>query len=219
VRRLAILLPVVVVVLLLVLAQLILPGIAERRLRDRLARSGSVEHVEIDAFPAIELLWHHADTVRVQLRSYRSSGVANLSSLLRETGDVGSVDASAGSLNTGLLTLRDATLRKRGGELTGTARVTEADLRAALPFITDVQPVGSSQNGLTLRGTATLLGVSASVDATLTAQDGRIEVVPDVPFGGLATVQVFSDPRIDVQSVSGTPTPDGFTATARALLK
>ena len=37
---------------LLVAAQLALPGIAEHRLRDDLKKSGEVEHVSISAFPA-----------------------------------------------------------------------------------------------------------------------------------------------------------------------
>jgi hypothetical protein len=40
-----------------------------------------------------------------------------------------------------------------------------------------------------------------------------------VPFGGLATIQVFGDKRVNVQSVSAAPAPDGFTVTARATLR
>ena len=86
----------------------------------------------------------------------------------------------------------------------------EADLRAALPILTSVTPVASSDGRLTLRGTATLFGLSATVDATVSAQDGKLVVVPDVPFGGLATITVFSDPRIQVQGVSASPVPGGF---------
>src|SRR5512142_2617249 len=93
------------------LAQLLLPGIAAQRLRDRLARSGTVLRVEVDAFPAIELLWHRADKVVVRLAQYRSSP-GPLGDLVAQAGDVGSIDASARELDTGLLTLRDASLTK-----------------------------------------------------------------------------------------------------------
>src|SRR5947209_17994801 len=116
--------------LLLVVAQLALPGIAEQRLRDRLARSGKVLDVEVDAFPAIELLWHHADHVVVRMATYRSSASA-LGPTIGQAGDVGTLDASTRRLDAGLLTLRDAELHKRGSVLTGTARVSEADLQAA----------------------------------------------------------------------------------------
>jgi hypothetical protein len=218
VRRLAILGTAGLLLTLLVVSQLVLPGVAAQLLRDRLARGGKVIDVQVEAFPAVELLWHSADSVKVRLASYRS-GIGNLSSLLRQTADAGTVDASAALLDTGLLTLRDATLRKRGDELTGSARVTSSDLTSALPFITGVQPVASPSGTLTLRGTATLLGVSAVVDATLSAQDGRLVVAPDVPFGGLATVQVFGDSHVQVQSVSAVPAPGGFTATAQARLR
>jgi LmeA-like phospholipid-binding len=206
------------VLLLLVIAQLILPGIAEQRLRDRLARSGTVVQVEVDAFPAIKLLWHQADRVVVRLARYATSP-AHLGSLLAEAGDVGSLDASAAEVNTGLLTLHDATLRKRGDELTGTASVTENDLRAAVLFLDAVTPVASGGGALTLRGTATVLGVTASVDATVAAQDGRLIVQPDVPFGGLATLTVFSNPHLEVQGVSAQGTDGGFSLTATGRLR
>jgi hypothetical protein len=176
-----------------------------------------VLEVHVDAFPAIELLWHRADKVVVRLGQYRSSP-NQLSSLLDQASDVGSLDASATELDTGLLTLRDATLAKRGSELTGSAQVTEADLRSAVPFLDGVQPIASSGGQLTLRGTATLLGVTASVDATVGAQDGKLVVQPNLPFGGLATVTVFSNPHVQVQGVGASVTPGGFSVSARAML-
>jgi LmeA-like phospholipid-binding len=217
-RRAAALLIAGVVLALLVVAQLVLPGIAARRLRDRLSRSGKVLQVEVDAFPAIELLWHQADRVVVRVAQYRSTP-GQLGSLLDEAADVGSLDASATEFDTGLLTLRDATLRKRGDQLTGTARVTETDLRAAVPFLDGAQPVASAKGQLTLRGTATLLGVTASVDATVAAENGRLIVQPDVPFGGLATVTVFSDPRLEVSGLSASSAADGFSVSATGRLR
>jgi hypothetical protein len=204
---------VALVIVLLVVAQLVLPGIAEQQLRDRLSRSGSVEHVQIDAFPAIELLWNHADKVAVRMRSYRS-GTAHLGSLLGEAGGVDSVDASAGVLTAGLLTVHDAVLRKRGDHVTASADVTESDLRGAVPVLQSVVPVASGGGQLTLRGTATVFGVTAVVDATARAQNGQIVVTPDVPFGGFATLTVFSNPAVDVQGVGASPTTDGFRASA-----
>jgi LmeA-like phospholipid-binding len=206
------------VLVVLALAQLLLPGIAAQRLRDRLARSGTVLHVEVDAFPAIELLWQHADRVVVRLARYRSSPGA-LGKLVAQAGDVGSLDASVHELDTGPLTLRDASLTKHGNELTGSARVNEHDIQAAVPFIDAVQPVASTEGQLTLRGTATLLGVSASVDATVAAQDGALIVAPDVPFGGLATVTLFRNPNIAIENLSARGDAAGFAVTATAHLR
>jgi hypothetical protein len=217
-RRLGALAIAGLVVVVLVVAQLVLPGIATQRLRDRLSRSGRVLEVKVSAFPAIELLWHHADSVVVRMASYRAQA-AELPGTLVQAGDVGSLRASAQLFHDGLLTLHDARLVKQGNRLNGSAVVAESDLRAAAPFLTSVTPVASSGGRLTLRGTATLLGLSATVDATVSAQDGKLVVAPDVPFGGLATVTVFSDPRIKVQGVSASPVPGGFEVRATAALR
>ena len=217
-RRLGALAVAGLVVVGLVIAQLVLPGIAAHRLRERLARSGRVLDVQVSAFPAIELLWHHADSVVVRMASYRAVP-ASLPATLGQSGDVGSLRASAQVFRDGLLTLHDASLVKQGSQLSGRAVVAESDLRAAAPFLTSVTPVASADGNLTLRGTATLLGLSATVDATVSAQDGKLVVAPDVPFGGLATITVFSDPRIRVQGVRAAPAPRGFSVRGTAVLR
>jgi hypothetical protein len=218
VRRIALLAGAGVVLLVLVVAQLALPGIAAQRLRDQLARHGTVLGVQVDAFPAITLLWHHADKVVIRMASYQA-GAGSVGQQLAQAGDVGSLDASTAVFRSGLLTLRDASLHKHGAELTGTATVTEQDLRTAVPFLDNVQPVASGDGALTLRGTATLFGLSASADATVAAQDGKIVVTPNVPFGGLATLTLFNNPRVAVESVSASPAAGGFTVSATARLK
>ncbi|HEV7175467.1 MAG TPA: hypothetical protein VGN29_08235 [Solirubrobacteraceae bacterium] len=207
-----------VVILVLVVAQLVLPGVAADRLRDRLSKSGDVISVEVHAFPAIKLLWNHADRVVVRMGRYQS-GAGALGDLLGQASDVGSLDASVQQLNSGLLTVRDAALRKRGNQLVGTALVTEADLRRSIPILQSVVPVQSPNGRLTLRGTASLFGVSATVDATVSASGGNLVVAPDVPFGGFATVTVFSNPHVQVQSVDATPAPGGFRVTATGRLR
>lgn len=205
-------------VVLLGIAQLVLPGIAAQRLRDRLARSGTVERVEVDAFPAIELLWHQADRVVIRMRDYHSTP-ATLSNTLGQIGDADSLDASAAQLATGLLTVRNARLIKRGNSLSATATITDADLRASLPILDAVRPVESSGGELTLQGTATVLGVSATIDVTVRPDNGALVVSPDVPFGGFATITVFSNPAIAVQGVSATPAATGFDLTAAGRLR
>jgi len=207
-----------VVILVLVVAQLVLPGVAADRLRDRLSTSGNVISVEVHAFPAIKLLWNHADRVVVRMGRYRSAA-STVADLLSQTSNVGSLDASAQEFTSGLLTVRNAALRKRGNQLVGTALVTESDLRRAVPILQSVVPVQSSDGRLTLRGTASLFGVTATVDAPVSASDGKLIVAPDVPFGGFATLTVFSNPHVEVQSVGATPAPGGFRVTATGTLR
>src|SRR5689334_18336420 len=193
-RRLVVLGTLTLIIVLLVIAQLVLPGVAAQQIRDRLSKHGKVTRVEVSAFPAIELLWHRADKVEVTMQSYRSS-TPDLAGNLAQVGNTDSLDASVGVLDTGLLTLHDARLKKRGDQLTGTATVTQAALRAAIPFLDSAQPVASGSGTLIVRGTATILGVTASLDATVQAHNGRLVIVPNVPLGSLATVTVFSNPH------------------------
>jgi hypothetical protein len=207
-----------VVLLVLVIAQLVLPGIAADRLRDQLSRSGTVLSVSVRAFPAIELLWGQADSVVVRMRRY-AAGASELGSKLGAAAGVGSLDVSTQELQSGLLTLRDARLRKQGDELIGSATVMQADLRAAVPFLDNVQPVASSGGQLILRGTASLLGLQATVDAVVAARDGALVVAPNVPFGGIATITLLNDPHVRVQSVSAVSVPGGFRVTAEARVQ
>lgn len=108
------------VLLVLIVAQLVLPGIAARRLRDQMARNGQVLSANMRAFPAIELLWHHADRVTIRLGQYRTpAGMPGGS--LHQAVDVGSLRATARELDVGLLKLHGAMLVKQGDRLIGSA--------------------------------------------------------------------------------------------------
>ena len=195
-------------------AQLVLPGIAARRLRDQLSRSGRVLEVKVEAFPAVELLWHQADRVVVRMARYRSTP-GHLGSSLAQASDVGSLYASARQIQTGLLTLSNATLTKQGNELVGRASVSEADLRSAVPFVQGVAPVASRDGKLMLRGTA--FGLTA--EATLMAVNGKLVVQPNVPILNFFTATVFNNPHLAVQSVAARATPGGFVLSGRGRLK
>jgi hypothetical protein len=216
-RRIAVLAVVGVVLLILVVAQIVLPGVAAQELRNNLEQSGTVLEVKVSSFPAIKLLWHRADTVVVRMGRYRAP-VSRLGQTLGGAGDAASLDASAQELILGPITLRNATLRKRGSDLVGSATVTEADLRSAVFFLQNVEPIASENGSLTLRGKASVLGLTATVDATVAAQDGALVVAPNVPFGGIATLTLFNDPHIKVHSVSATNVTGGFRVTADATV-
>ena len=83
-------------------------------------------------------------------------------------------------------------------------------------FLDDVEPIASGDGQLMLRGTASFLGLSATVDAIVAAQNGALVVAPDVPFGGIATLTLFNDPHVQVQSVSAATVPGGFRVSAAA---
>ncbi len=213
-RRLIALGLLALVVVLLGVAQLVLPGIAEQHLRRQLARSGQVLSVQVSAFPAITLLWHHADKVVIRMGRYRP---ANLAGALAQARQVGTLDASATELDTGLLRVHDGRLTKQGRQLIATGRIDAADLRSVLPILSTVTPVASADGQLTLRGTSSLLGLS--VDFIVSAHNGDLVAAPDVPLGALATLTLFHSPDIAVQGVNAAAVPGGFSLQATGTLR
>ena len=202
----------------LAVAQLVLPGLAARRLRNQLARDGSVKAVTVRAFPAIKLLWGRADSVAVHFTELVATR-SRTGDLLARANRTGELFVSADSLADGPLRLHQVVVSKHGRQLDGQASLADADLRAALPPGFAVRPVASGGGRLLLRAQANLLGVGIAVDALLGARDGALVIEPvGVPLASLATVTVFSDPHLSVQSVAAAPRPGGFTVTAVGLL-
>jgi hypothetical protein len=201
-------------VLLLVVAQFALPPIAERYVRDEVRkRGGVVESVHVSAFPAIKLLFRHADSVDLKLRSAKL-GVGDLASELERAHGVAKLDATIAQMDLGPLRLRDITLRKRGSALDGAASVTTADLSRALPVDVGLKPVEADANGLVLQGTIGPITARARLSAT----DGALKIAPEGLLGGLASLTVFQDPRIAVTGVGARSRADGFTLTASGRL-
>ena len=202
----------------LVAAQLVLPRVAENRLRDRLERDGTVQRVEIHAFPAIELLWHRADRVVVRMGRGRA-GTGHLADRLAQARDTDELDARVDELRVLSLRVRDARLTKDGEELRGEATITADDLRAALPPGFAVRPVASGGGSLLFEGTANFLGRSFTGQAEVGAKDGRLVLTPNIPFGGFLTLTLFADPRISVLGIGARDVPGGYTVTAEARLR
>jgi hypothetical protein len=203
-------------VVVLIVGQLLVPPIATMVLRHRLSKDGRVISARLSAFPWVKLLWHHADKVSVRMAGY-SAAPSDITTRLTEAEGVGTLDISIGVIHTGLLTLHDVSFNKRGNAMTGAARLDLRDLQAALPIVRSLTPVHDADGQLVLRGTASVLGVNASVDVAVTALDGKLVVAPTGLFGAFATVTLFDDPQIRVQSVSGSAVPDGlrFVATGQ----
>ena len=207
------------VVLLLVASQLALPPLAEHRLRDSLERNGTVDRVEIRAFPALKLLWHRADRVVVRMGATRT-GTGRLADRLAQIRETDVLDARVGELSVLTLRLHDLRLDKRRDQLLlARATVDDADLRAALPPGFDLRPVASGGGALVFQGTADLFGRRFTGNAVVSAQDGKLRLAPDVPFGGFLSVTLFEDPRVDVLGVAARRTPAGFVLSARMRLR
>jgi hypothetical protein len=201
-------------VLLLVVAQFVLPLIAERYVRSEVRKNGGVvESVHVSAFPALKLIFRHADSIRLRLRSAKL-GVGDLANELDRTHGVTNLDATVGQMDLGPLRLRDIALHKRGAQLTGEATVTTADLSRALPVDVGLRPVEADARGLVLQGSIGPL----TARARLSAAGGALRIAPDGLLGGFASLTVFQDPRIAVTGVGARSRADGFTLTASGRL-
>jgi hypothetical protein len=200
-------------ILLLVLAQAILPSIAARVARDRVKPYGDLESVHVSAWPAVELLWGKADSASARSHSLTLT-LAQLTKLELEARGVHDLDLTAERLElktptapNGLL-LRDVVARKRGASLETNATITQADLSAALPGGFTVRPVASGNGQVEVRASGALFGVQTSISALVKPLQGRLVVEPQgLPLGGIATVTLLSDPHLYVESV-GTQTLD-----------
>ncbi len=198
-RRVAIGLPALILVL-LALAQLVLPSIAADRISSRVGRYGHVDSVSVSAWPAVELLWGHADSVKVHARALRMSPAQSVDLLAQGRG-VSRIDARVDELREGSLRLTDATLRKRGSALHAQGTVSAADAAAALPAGVGVSLIGSRGGAVEVRVTGGLFGVGAAVDAVAQAGEGRLIVHPTGVLLGALRLTLFADPRIAVEGV------------------
>jgi LmeA-like phospholipid-binding len=188
------------IVLVLVVAQLLLPGIAAHRISTRLSRYGSVESVSVKAFPALKLLWHNADSVTVKARSLELTP-AQTASLLWEARGLNQIDLTASSVTEGPLRLHDVSVHKRAKSLTGRGQMSATDANSALPEGFGLQLLPSEGGEVKVRASGGLFGVGGSVDAVVLASDGELVARPiGFPLDAL-TLTLFSEPHVYVAGV------------------
>jgi hypothetical protein len=190
-----------------VLAQVFLPALAAKRVRDRVARYGTVKSVHVTAWPALELLWGKADSITVRAAAL-SVTPAQIALLLSEAHKVRDMTVSADTTSmrvAGLargLTLSNVQMEKHGVSMQASATLTQRQLNEALPNGFHVEPVASGSGQVEVKASGGLFGVQASIDALVKPLEGRLVAQPQgFPFAGFGTVTLFSDPRLEVQSV------------------
>jgi hypothetical protein len=205
--------------LLFVLAQVLLPRIAASRISSRVGRYGKVRSVSVSAWPALELLWGHADSVRVSASSLALKP-AQLGDLLWEGRNAGSLQVSADRVRLGTLVVSDASLSKHGSSLIAQAHVSEAAIKAALPPGFDVRLLRSGGGEVEVQASGGLFGVGASVNALAGASEGKLVAHPiGFLIEGLR-LTLFADPHIYVEGVGASvaaeqPLSYRLTMTAR----
>jgi DUF2993 family protein len=207
--------------LLFVLAQVLLPRIAASRISSRVGRYGKVRSVSVSAWPALELLWDHADSVRVSANNLALS-TAQLGSLLWEARGVSSLQVSADRVQLGTLTVGEASLSKHGSSLDAQAVVSEADIKAALPPGFGVRLLRSVGGEVEVQASGGLFGVGASVNAVAGASEGKLVAHPlGFLIEGLR-LTLFADPHVYVEGVGAsvaTEQPRSYRLTMSARLR
>jgi hypothetical protein len=188
---------------LLGLAQLVLPPIAADRISSKVARYGHVDSVHVSAWPAVELLWGDADSVRVRASSLRI-GSAEIAKLLGEASGTVRVDASVADARVDGVPVGDAVLRKRGVRLRAEATITRAQIAEALPGIR-IALLSSAKDRVRVRVGGGLFGLAGGVQAEALASEGALVAEPvSAALAGLR-LTLFADRRVQVDGVGAAP--------------
>jgi hypothetical protein len=188
------------IVLVLVLAQIFLPGIAANMIRSRIEKYGTVRSVAVTAWPAVKLLWGKAGSVDVRAGSLNMSPAQTVK-LLGEARGVKHMSLTAESLKEGPLQLHEASFSKHGDALLGQARTSRADVGKALGEGIEVRLQSSHDGQVQVSASGGLFGVRASVDAVAQAQEGKLVVHPlGFLLEGLK-LTLIDNPRVYVEGV------------------
>ncbi|MGA8365529.1 MAG: LmeA family phospholipid-binding protein [Solirubrobacteraceae bacterium] len=204
----------VAIVVLLVLAQLLAPGIAARVVRGKVEKYGSVKSVQVKAWPAVKLAWRHADEVRVsagRLKFEPDQAVA----LLKEAKGTDRVRTSVESVEVNGLRLTGAKFEKHGSALRAEAVISEEDIKRALPEGFEVALVKSEGGTVEVRASGGLFGVGASVDAVAQAEDGKLVARPTGLLLSALKLTLFENPSLYVEGVEARALADGQGEGAR----
>jgi hypothetical protein len=198
-------------VVLLVVAQFLLPVIAEKVVRDRAGKYGNIKSANISAFPAIELLWGKADSASMTAGhlSVTQAQLKELTKQLWQARGVKKADVRAEQATVHLsglahgLTATDLHAVKQGPRIEGSATVTQQSLNEAMPNGFHVQPVASNDGQVELEASGGLFGVNASIGAVIKPDEGRLVAEPQgIPFAALGSITLIDDQHVYVESVA-----------------
>ena len=207
-----------VLLALLVLAQLLLPRVAASRISSRVGRYGHVEHVSVSAWPAVKLLWGHADSVQVRA-AHLALSPAQAGALLWEGRGASRIDVSAEAVRVGSLARTGAVLRKRGSQLSAHARASRAAVRAALGPGVGVRLLSSEGGRVRVAATGSLVGVGATVAAVAESEAGKLVVHPEGFLLEAFRLTLFKDPHVRVVGVAARQDGSGYVLGMTALLR
>jgi hypothetical protein len=202
------------IVALVVLAQLLAPGIAARVVRGKVEKYGTVRSVQVKAWPAVKLAWRRADEVRVSAGKLKLEPEQAVG-LLKEAKGTDRVEASVESVEVGGLRLTDARLEKHGDKLRAEGVASEEDVKRALPEGLGVALVKSEGGTVEVRASGGLFGVGASVDAVAQAEDGKLVARPTGLLLSRLKLTLFESASVYVEGVEARALASGPGGEAR----
>lgn len=216
------------IALILLAAQLLLPPLEAKAVRDKVGRYGNVKSASVSSWPAIKLLWGEADRVTVAAGTLEATP-AQLLAQLWEVRGVNEVTLSAEQTIVtipgfqGSLRLEDVHTHKQGSEIQTTLTVTQKSIDEALPAGISIEPLSTQNIGqIELRASGDLFGVQGSLTALVKPLEGTVIAEPQgFPFASLATMTLFSDPHLKVRSIAieGIPgKPSSYRLSLRSQL-
>jgi hypothetical protein len=192
-----------VIVLILVLAQIFLPGIAAEKLEEKVERYGKVISASVKAFPAIELAWKKADSANVKISTITVTPRQAVD-LLEEAKGVDKLDMTMKGLTISepqsggppvRISLSGVVVHKKGSAITGTGELANAQLAKALPggFEATAVPNGQGKLELKLKGGFIFSG---SEKAFIDGHKGKI--IAEFAESPGESIELFSDRRVFV---------------------
>jgi hypothetical protein len=112
-RRFAIRLAIALAVL-LVVTQFVLPPIAENRVEDGVTQHGGTAKAELSAIPALELLFKHGDTFKLNASGLSVDLKQNQSDVFNQLDDFAEVNIAVTNSRAGPFTVNDFRVKKTG---------------------------------------------------------------------------------------------------------
>lgn len=213
-RRLGLVAVAVAALTALVTLEVVLPGVAERRIRDRLAPAGRVLDVDVRSRPAIALLWGSVDRVDVRMADLDAARLPRGDGGIERLAGVGVGTVSAASARSGELEARAVRADLRDGAVRLRADVPLRGLLDALGDLPVVDPrLRAERDALSVEVAG---GGLASVGARVVAVRGRVVLQPQAsagPFtfgGGLGERTLVDDPDLAFTRIGGSRTAEGL---------
>lgn len=203
---------VVLALVLLGVAQIVLPIVAAKVVKDRVGRYGEVESASVSAMPAIQLLWGSADSATVKAGELRISPSELVDMLLQSksvedlTVKAKGITLTDPGLGAGPIAVKDTVLQKRGEEIHASATLTAQALASALPEGVSAEVLRGQPKAVLVRASGQLFGFQAYIDALVHASEGKLLLTPTKPLlAGLVTITLFSNPSLQVLDIAAKP--------------